>query len=275
MTRIEFASALLVVLIAGCMTGSDADAPLSKQEFQSRFIGTTTDPDGVDHLLYDWDMPLDSQEQVDKLYEQYVAAKMGGETVSEATANTNVYGQAVIWNAATARNLTFCVSNSFGASKTAVVNALATATAAWESATNGRIQYIYDSKYDANCNTSTPVVFDVNPGTFAYAKAFFPGNARAQRRLLIHPATFNGTFPAAGILRHELGHTLGLRHETTRREAVQKYGTQCFEDIYNQPLTAYDDYSVMTTPACMGANVKNKTLSLSARDLEGIRILYP
>ncbi|HEY5948205.1 MAG TPA: hypothetical protein VIV40_22065 [Kofleriaceae bacterium] len=257
------------------MTGSDADAPLSKQEFQSRFIGTTTDPDGVDHLLYDWDMPLDSQEQVDKLYEQYVAAKMGGETVSEATANTNVYGQAVIWNAATARNLTFCVSNSFGASKAAVVNAMATATAAWESATNGRIQYIYDSKYDANCNTSTPVVFDVNPGTFAYAKAFFPGNARAQRRLLIHPATFNGTFPAAGILRHELGHTLGLRHETTRREAVQKYGTQCFEDIYNQPLTAYDDYSVMTTPACMGANVKNKTLSLSARDLEGIRILYP
>jgi hypothetical protein len=275
MTKLRLATALLVTMLAGCMAGSDADTPLSYDDFKARYIGSTTDPDGTVHLFYDWDQPLDSEEQVAKLYDAYIAAKTGGETLSEATVNTNIYGQAVIWNAATARNLTFCVSNAFGARKTAVVNAMATATAAWENATNGRVQYIYDSKYDASCNTATPVVFDVNPGSFAYAKAFFPGNARAQRRLLIHPATFNGTFPAAGILRHELGHTLGLRHETTRKEAVTKYGVHCFEDIYNKPLTTYDDYSVMSTPACMGNNVKNTTLSLTARDIAGIRILYP
>jgi hypothetical protein len=274
MTRIAFVPAL-VTLLAGCTIGSDAEAPLSKEEFTSQYVASTADPEGAEHMLYDWDMPLDSQAQLDALYATYLAAKTGGETVSEATANTNVYGQAVIWNAATAQNLTYCVSNSFGSLKTPVVNAMAAATAAWSNATNGRIRYSYQSQYDASCNTSTPVVFDVNPGTFAYARAFFPGNSRTQRRVLIHPATFNGTFPAAGILRHELGHTLGLRHETTRREAVTKYGVQCFEDIYNRPLTAYDDYSVMTTPACMGANVKNKTLSLSANDVAGIRILYP
>lgn len=275
MKTIGLASALLVSLLAGCMAGSDTEAPLSYEDFKARYIGSTTDPDGTVHLFYDWDQPLDSEAQVEKLYEAYVAAKTGGETLSEATVNTNVYGQAVRWTAASAQNLTYCVSNSFGARKTAVVNAMAAATAAWTNATNGSVRYSYQSQYDATCNTATPVVFDVNPGSFAYAKAFFPGNARAQRRVLIHPATFNGDFPAAGILRHELGHTLGLRHETTRKEAVAKYGVQCFEDIYHRALTAYDDYSVMTTPACMGANVKNKTLSLSANDVAGIRLLYP
>lgn len=275
MNQIGFACTVLVGLLAGCFAGSDAEPPLSYDDFKARYVATTTDPDGNEHMLYDWDQPLDSEAQLEALYDAYVAAKTGGETVSEATANTNVYGQAVVWSAATAQNLTYCVSNSFGGYKTAVVNAMAAATAAWTNATNGRVRYSYQSQYDASCNTATPVVFDVNPGTFAYARAFFPGNSRAQRRVLIHTATFNGTFPAAGILRHELGHTLGLRHETTRREAVAKYGVQCFEDIYHRALTAYDDYSVMTTPACMGANVKNRTLSLSATDVAGIRLLYP
>ena len=275
MKTTAFATALLVSLLAGCMAGSDAEAPLSYDEFKSQFIGVAMDDDGIERMFYDWDMPLDSEDQVAALYDAYVAAKTGGETLSEATVNTNVYGQAIRWTAASAQNLTYCISNAFGARKTAVVNAMSAATAAWTSATSGRVRYVYQSQYDASCNTATPVVFDVKPGGSPYARAFFPGNARAQRSVLIHPATFDGTFPAAGILRHELGHTLGLRHETTRREAVTKYGTQCFEDIYHRALTAYDDYSVMTTPACMGNNVKNRTLSLSASDIQGIRILYP
>lgn len=266
---------VLALITAACTAGSDTDGPLGYDEFKDRYIGVSVDPDGVEHMLYDWDQPLQSEDQAQRLYDAYLAATVGGETMSEATANTNVYGQAVRWNATTAQNLTYCISNSFGARKTAVVNAMAAATAAWNSATNGRVRYVYQSQYDASCNTGTPVVFDVNPGSFAYAVAFFPGDTRARRRVLIHPATFNGTFPAAGILRHELGHTLGLRHETTRREAVQAYGVHCFEDIYHAALTAYDDYSVMTTPACMGQNVKNRTLSLSARDVQGIRVLYP
>lgn len=268
-------TALLALLAAACTAGTDSEGPLSYDEFKERYVGVTVDPDGVEHMFYDWDQPLASEDQVRALYETYLDAKIGGELVSEATANTNVYGQIVRWNAQTAQNLTYCVSNAFGARKQAVVNAMAAATSAWYSASNGRVRYVYVPQYDASCNTSTPVVFDVNPGTFAYAMAFFPGDPRSRRRVLIHPATFDGTFPAAGILRHELGHTLGLRHETTRREAVQKYGTHCFEDIYHAALTTYDDYSVMTTPACMGQNVKNRTLSLSTRDVQGIRLLYP
>jgi serralysin len=278
MKRHELRSVLvctIVASVAGCMSGSDAEPPLSYDEFKERYVTTTTDPDGAEHMMYDWDLPLASEDQVQTLYDAYVAAKTGGEILSEATVNTNVYGQAVRWNAATAQNLTYCISNAFGARKSAVVSAMATAASAWTSATNGRVRYVYQSQYDATCNAASPVVFDVRPGGSPYARAFFPGDGRASRNVLIHPATFDGTFPAAGILRHELGHTLGLRHETTRREAVQKYGRHCFENIYHRALTAYDDYSVMTTPACMGANVKNRTLSLSAGDVQGIRILYP
>jgi hypothetical protein len=276
MKRYELRSVLVCMVIgslSGCMSGSDAEPPLSYEEFKARYISTTTDPDGVEHMMYDWDLPLSSEDQVQRLYDAYINAKTGGELLSEATVNTNVYGQAIKWNAATAANLSYCISNAFGARKADVVNAMATATSAWTSATNGRVRYVYQSQYDATCNAASPVVFDVRPGGSPYARAFFPGDGRAARNVLIHPATFNGTFPAAGILRHELGHTLGLRHETTRREAVQKYGQHCFEDIYHRALTAYDDYSVMTTPACM--NVKNRTLSLTATDIQGIRVLYP
>jgi hypothetical protein len=263
-----------ISLTAGCMTGSGAEAPLSYDEFKARYVGSSQDAAGTQHLMYDWDQPFESEAQVQKLYEAYIAAKTGGETLSEATVNKNIFGDIDKWSAAQAQNLTYCVSDSFGGLKAGVVSAMASATAAWSQASAGKVKWVYASQYDANCNSSTPTTFDVNPGTSPYAVSFFPSYARNKRSVLVHPDTFNGDFPPEGILRHELGHTLGLRHETTRIEGVVDYGMQCFEDIFNEPLTAYDATSVMTTPACMGKNIKNKTLSLSALDAQAIQLLY-
>ena len=270
-------SLALLAGLAGCVIGTDADPPLSRDEFEARYIGVTHDDDGTARLYYDWDQPLDSADQVDRLYEAYVAAKTGGETLSEATVNTNIYGQAVYWTAATAANLTYCVSNSFGGYKASVTSAMTSAGNAWSNATGGRVRFVHRAEYDGTCNSGAPVVFDVRPAALGgpYAIAFFPGQARASRNVRIDVArAFSGDYPFVGILRHELGHTLGLRHETTRNEAVARYGAHCFENIYHRPLTAYDELSVMTTPACMGANLKNKSLTLSARDVAGIRLLY-
>ena len=74
MTTIRLALALLVTSLTGCMAGSDAEAPLSYEEFKTRYIGTTTDPDGTVHLFYDWDQPLDSEEQVAALYDSNAVA---------------------------------------------------------------------------------------------------------------------------------------------------------------------------------------------------------
>ena len=71
-----------------------------------------------------------------------------------------------------------------------------------------------------------------------------------------------------GVLRHELGHTLGFRHEHTRPES----GT-CFEDNNWRALTAYDSSSVMHYPQCNGT--QNGDLVLTNLDKTGAHALYP
>ena len=68
------------------------------------------------------------------------------------------------------------------------------------------------------------------------------------------------------ILGHELGHSLGFRHEHTRPEA----GT-CFEDNNWRPLTPYDSVSIMHYPQCNGGS---PDLTFSAYDGQGVRAVY-
>ena len=177
------------------------------------------------------------------------------------------------WNSTTAANLTYCIStSSFGTRKTSVVNAMNTATAAWEA--TARVNFVYSSGQDGSCTASnSSVVFDVRQTTDQsfLARAFFPSNSRSARSVLISTSAFGSISPytLAGILRHELGHTIGFRHEHTRPEA----GGVCFEDNNWRALTSYDSRSVMHYPQCNGANTGD--LVLTSSDKTGARALYP
>jgi serine protease len=276
MNKTLMLSAVFTIGVAapGCVVGA-TDAPLSYQEFKAKYVTVA----GT-RRFYDSDQPLATPHQLKQLYAQYALAKTGGESISEATVNLTLFGDDK-WSPADAQNLTYCVSDAFGAQKPAVVDALATAGDGWHSASNGAVHFAYVAAQDASCtNANTAVTFDVIPNNAAsgpYAVSFFPSQARASRELVIYTVNAldpNSAFPLAGVLRHELGHTLGLRHETTRTEAVIQYGQQCFENVFNRPLTAYDDMSVMTTPACMGNAIKNKLLVITSLDAEGIQKLY-
>lgn len=175
------------------------------------------------------------------------------------------------WNETQKLNLTYCVSNNFGARKAAVVQAMANATGEWAAATN--IKYIYVPAQDANCTISNNnVLFDVrliNVNGSYLARSFFPGDSRSARSLEIDGSAFTtGSNPTlTGLMRHELGHTLGFRHEHTRPEAGS-----CFEDNSWRSLTTYDAASVMHYPQCNGTG--DWTLTFTAKDIAGARAVY-
>jgi len=175
-----------------------------------------------------------------------------------------------VWDAVTRKNLTYCVSDTFGTRKAAVVQAMAAASAEWMAVAD--IKFIYDSSKDSNCTASTAVVFDVNPvnvnGQYI-ARSFFPSTARSTRNVLIDNSAFtsSGDPTLTGVLRHELGHTIGFRHEHTRPEA----GT-CFEDNNWRALTPYDQASVMHYPQCNG--ISSWALVLTTLDKQGATLLY-
>jgi hypothetical protein len=273
--------AYAMVLVTGCVVGQDAtEAPLGYDEFREKFIRVQTDASGSTQLFYDWDQPLASEDQARALFAAYSRAKAGGESISEAAVNLTLFGEDV-WSAADRQNLSYCVADSFGARKGELVTALAGATGAWQTASNGALRFAYRPEHDANCtNANTAVTFNTVPSqevNGVVASAFFPSSPRANRQLVVFVNTaFDPAliFPLEGVLRHELGHAIGLRHETARTEAIVEFGFQCFEDVFVRPLTQIDLDSVMTTPACMGNAIRNRSLTISPLDIEGVLEIY-
>jgi hypothetical protein len=182
-------------------------------------------------------------------------------------------GQEAVWTTQQKRALTYCVSSAFGGQHDKVVADMEAATGAWEQVAN--VDFNHVAAQDASCDArNESVVFDVNPvdvdGDYL-ARAFFPGEPRADRNVYVDLTALaldpGGELQLAGVLRHELGHTLGFRHEHTRPESGA-----CFEDENFRPITAYDKLSVMHYPQCNGGT--SWKLLLTDRDKSGAACVY-
>jgi serine protease len=214
------------------------------------------------------DTPIANRKQLREFFEENVKPRQTARLVL-----AQVGGLDAKWNEQQKRKLTYCVSNSFGSRQASVTQQMAAATGEWEKV--AAVDFVHDPSQDASCGPSnTSVVFDVRPvnvdGEYL-ARAFFPNEPRADRNVLIDDTSFdlpaNEKLQLAGILRHELGHTLGFRHEHTRPESGK-----CFEDNDWRPLTSYDAFSVMHYPQCNGKG--DWSLNLTNRDKNASACLY-
>jgi hypothetical protein len=253
-----------ISLFAGCGLPAEGDgASLSREEFRS--MVHYEEESGL--FIANGDETFRNEEELEELY---LSVAYGiDRDFSQGLAVMTSSGKDVKWSATQAQNVTYCVSTKFGSRYNTVVAAMNAALSEWEAVAN--VNYVHVSSQDSNCtNRNGNVVFDVNPvNTTQYiARAFFPNYSRRQRNILIDDSAYGTDPDLVGVLRHELGHTLGFRHEHTRPEA----GT-CFEDNNWRALTPYDRASTMHYPQCNGIN--SWELALTNYDKQGATALYP
>ena len=252
--------------LLGCVDQPDENlsstAGISFEAFKARAY---KEP-GTNIYVINGDIPISGEA---KLYEHWQSMQQG------ALAVMTEGGVDVKWNATVRKNLTYCVSNNFGANKQTVIDAMRVASdMGWEKFAD--INFVYVPAQDANCTAAnTNVLFDVNPvnaGGQYLMRAFFPNSPRGERNVLIDTTAFQpggtGGAPFANIVAHELGHALGFRHEHIRPEAG---AGQCLEDNAFRGLTTYDSASVMHYPQCNGTS---QTLAFTTRDQQGVLGLY-
>lgn len=226
-------------------------------------------------FIVDGDTAIPDEKRLREFFEKRVQAAPprplppGTAALVVATAN----GLDAAWNDELKGRLTYCVGRSFGARYDSVVRDMEAAGRAWEEAAAVDLVHVPDQ--DAACSAANAaVVFDVRPvdvGGAYLARAFFPNESRESRNVLIDKTALElgptEKPQLVGILRHELGHALGFRHEHTRPSAGA-----CFEDSDWRVLTEYDPYSVMHYPQCNGEG--DWSLALTPRDKNGAACLY-
>ena len=182
------------------------------------------------------DTPISTEKLLLEFYEQNIQKIESSPKPNAGFAELIVMskqGKDIVWNDSDKKALNYCISSAaaesggFGNRYNAVVGAIADATRAWKDVAD--INFVHVSQEDTNCTSSNAnVVFDVRPVNLNLylARSFFPDDERAARNVLIDNSSFElpagGKLSLTGILRHELGHTLGLRHEQTESERTRR-----------------------------------------------------
>lgn len=253
------ALALLSGVMASCADPNPPDVRglvrsgpprISWEEFKASLA---LDPQSGKYIV-DGDIALTSEGELRAYYEQYLAQPLAN-ALTVAQVMNGAYAVDDLWPPNNHFGLSYCVNAAgFGTRYANVVSALESAGNSWAQRVGVGFQHVAGE--DAQCSASNAnVVFDVqevNGGSY-FASSFFPSSARSDRTLFIDTSAFtttSGGRTLEGILRHELGHVLGFRHEHIwLTPACTSEGTANAREV-----TPYDVDSVMHYPQCRASS---------------------
>ncbi|WP_430790202.1 matrixin family metalloprotease [Actinoplanes sp. G11-F43] len=155
----------------------------------------------------------------------------------------------------------------------AVVDGMASAVSDWQSICGIRFEHVAAKDTDEGLklgDVTFPVLRQAGGGT-TVAMAFFPDEPLDRRVVWAFDGFFDtdGPFSPVGVMRHELGHTLGFRHEHIRPETPEDFAPENMDHVIE--LTGYDPRSVMHY---LGRNVGDPQLRFTESDRIGARLVY-
>lgn len=243
--------------------------PLNQQLFQA-YLATL--PKVGERYVLEGDILLSA----DEVHKQIVVLSAGPQAPAGNTELliTRHNGAPGLW-AKEQRQLSYAVDRgSFPTPETYqnIVDRMKAATQKWsEACPKCDLTFTHKAQHDGapSHDDVTFIVRSFDAGGAFIASAFFPFTAPEERFIEIDPSFFSAglSFDKTGVLRHELGHVIGYRHEHIRSGLPG-----CFvEDNEWTALTEYDSQSVMHY-LCGGAG--NPKLDISDRDKVGHKSIY-
>jgi hypothetical protein len=240
------------------------ERPGDDQAFRA-YLGSL--PSYRGRFVMEGDLLRNEQQVREELAERAARPAVPGAELIVNTEN----GVETYWKQRSTRTLAYAVDRSSfpdAANYARVVTNVDKATREWEKACSAcGVDFVYKQDQDAapSLETLTFIVRQVDAQGAFIAAAFFPNDAPSSRFLDIDPSYYSTTFDAVGVLRHELGHVLGYRHEHTRNVAG------CFfEDSAWKPLTPYDPHSVMHYFCGGGGDMRLKITKLDKKGHTGL-----
>jgi hypothetical protein len=205
-----------------------------------------------------------------------IAVRVQGEPDAEGHGLLGIERNGKILRWRPGKTLTYCVWHQTfqtDAEYEATVDGMTEATSNWESICGIRFEHLRGKDKDANLtfgDVDFPVLRQLGGGS-TIAMAFFPDDPLRERIVWVFDGYFDpgSSFDPAGVLRHELGHVLGFRHEHIRPEAPDLFNPE--STAHTVEITEYDPKSVMHYVA---GNVGDPRLKFTELDRSGARAVY-
>jgi hypothetical protein len=243
---------IAALAMAACSESPEEDdLPTADEAFDSFMEHAVRLPDG--RLIIDGDIGVNDEAEARAYFEaqlEYTGLELEHEEDDFRLSVQTINGIDQFWSFPARMQLTYCVDTaSFGTNADALVVALERAAQSWSNVVGVRFERMDASPCDVNASVTFHVLHSDLNG--ANADAFFPSDPRSERKLEVDDVAFTtnaGGRDLEGILRHELGHILGFRHEhiwiTCTPEGPNSGGSGA------RQLTPYDVDSVMHYPQC-------------------------